>query len=146
MKLGIMTILVINLVFLFLIFSSVPWITGTLTGWKKLSKTYAHLGPIPSSRIWRNCSVPNLTMKNFLTVALNEQGMFFEMPMWFRNGNPPLFLPWSRISVSDSSLLGKKTMKFSFYGSETTFHFYSAQANEFKKAAGNFWPKASTTK
>jgi hypothetical protein len=48
--------------------------------------------------------------------------------------------------VSDSSLLGKKTIKFSFHGSETTFHFYSAQANEFKKAAGSFWPKVSPAK
>lgn len=145
MKIGVIALVIINLIFFFLIFISVPWITGNLTGWKNLSKTYAYLGPIPTSKIWRHCSVPNLTMRNFLTVALNEQGMYFEMPMWFRNGNPPLFLPWSRISVIDSSLFGKKTMKFSFQRSETTFHFYSVQAEEFKMAAGSFWPKGSST-
>jgi|GEM_PF-5322464 len=119
---------------------SIPWLTGTLTGWKKLAHNHSFTGSIPTPNKWTHCSVPNLTLRNFLTVALDKNGMYFEMPLWFRFGNPPLFFSWSEITVENSKILFKETVRISFRGSTNSFHFYPEQAHQFKIAAGALWP------
>ncbi|MBU6154049.1 MAG: hypothetical protein KGP28_07080 [Bdellovibrionales bacterium] len=119
---------------------SVPWLAGTLTGWKSLAQNHSFKGSIPTTKRWTHCSVPNLTLRNFLTVALDEKGMYFEMPFWFRIGNPPLFFGWSEIAIEEAKLLFRKTIRISFRNSDASFHFYPEQAEEFKRAAGPFWP------
>jgi hypothetical protein len=123
-----------------LIWFSVPWLTGTLTGWKSLAQNHSFTGSIPTLKRWTHCSVPNLTFRNFLTVALDEKGMYFEMPFWFRIGNPPLFFNWGEITVENSKILFKETIRVSFRGSTNSFHFYPEQVQKFKIAAGALWP------
>lgn len=131
-------LILIPLAFAFWI--SVPWLTGSLTGWKRLAKSHSFEGNLPLSNKWTHCSVPNLTLRNFLTVALDENGMYFEMPFWFRVGNPPLFFPWDQIRVEERMLLFQNTIRVGFRDSEISFHFYPEQAGKFKNAAGALWP------
>ncbi len=128
------------LIALFFLLFAVPWITGTLTGWKRLASVYPCTGRFPEDGVWHRISVPNLTLRNFLTVGVNEKGMFFAWPIWFRIGNPPVHVPWDEIRIENSKIIFKRTVKVGFNQSDTSLHFYPEDAAAFKRAAGGKWP------
>lgn len=118
----------------------VPWISGTLTGWKDLAAIYPSSEEIPNEKVWHRISVPNLTLRNFMTVAMDDKGMFFAWPFWFRMGNPPIHVPWEEIQVEESKILFRNTVKLCFKRARTSLHFYPEDVMRFKAAAGKSWP------
>jgi hypothetical protein len=112
-----------------------------LSGWTSVAKVYPHTGPLPRTNRWDFCSIPNLTMSHCVHVAVDKNGMYFRLWLFFRLGNPSIFVPWSDISVSNSHFLFVPTARISFKKiPEVAFQFYAITANKFADAEKNRWP------
>ena len=128
-----------------LLWCAANWLVGRLTGWASVAKIYPYHGLLPSSKRWNNCSIPNLTMRNCVNVALDEKGIYFQLFILFRLGNPSIFVPWSDIGVADSKFIFFDTVKFSFKKTSwISFQFYKRTANKFMIAAGTHWQGTSS--
>ncbi len=124
-----------------LLWCVVGWTLGRLTGWTFIAKAYPHKGPIPAANHWNCCSIPNLTMRYCVNVALDEQGMYFQLWFLFRFGNPSIFVPWSDIQVSESKLFFFDMVKLTFKKTPwVNFQFYKRTANKFALKATTHWP------
>lgn len=123
------------------------WCTVTLTvgrfnGWYWLSKTYPLKGPIPKTPRWNSCSIPNLSLRNCVKIALDERGMYFQLWFFFRCGNPAIFIPWSEISACRSKIFFRPSIKLTFKSyPAVSFHFHRKRGEKFVKAAGNRFPE-----
>ena len=128
------------LLYFVLLWCAITWLLGRLTGWTFVAKAYPCQEQLPKLNRWNSCSIPNLTMRNCVNVALDEKGMYFQLFILFRLGNPAIFVPWSDINVTDSKILFFNTRKFTFKRtSEVSFQFYKRTADKFEVAAGTHW-------
>lgn len=137
----------VGLLFLFA-WISAGLIVSRMSGWHKLAQRFALQGDFPS-RCWRWRSATaryGSHYNNCLRVAADPAGLYMAMPWLFRIGHPPLFIPWSEISISHTKVLLWKMTRFEF-GRENpiSFSFREDFAEQIRAAAGSSWPKLTIT-
>ena len=72
-------------------------------GWAALAAAYSHSGEFQGERL-RFQTAQMRWGTNYggcLTIGANHRGLFLSVLFLFRIGHPPLFIPWTDISVSD---------------------------------------------
>ena len=89
------------------------WLTGSLIianvgGWAALARRFRLHEPLPSGR-WRFQSAGMRWTTRYgacLTVAANHLGLYLSVFPLFRLGHPPLFIPWTEISLAVVDMWG----------------------------------------
>jgi hypothetical protein len=81
---------------------------------------------------------------NCLTMGANPQGLFLSMSVPFLVGHPPLFIPWSEITVRRGRFLWSKYVELRL-GQEPHIPFRISEglASRLAAWAGGAWPKES---
>ncbi len=109
-------------------------------GWASLGKVYRFSGSFNGDR-WRRQWVRTVSDYTCVTVGANTHGLYCSVPSLFRAGHPPLFIPWSDISVSlDKGFL------FTYLGFRLRrapgipFRISKSLGQEIARAAGSAWP------
>ena len=72
-------------------------------GWAALAAAYSHSGEFQGERLrFQTAQVRwGTNYGGCLTIGANHRGLFLSVLFLFRIGHPPLFIPWTDISVSD---------------------------------------------
>jgi hypothetical protein len=86
--------------------------------WAALAGAYRYSGASPAAR-WRSQDgdVGSEQYDNGLTIGADAVGLYLAVSFPFRAGHPPLFIPWTEISVSKEER---------FLSTFTVFYFRSA--------------------
>lgn len=112
-------------------------------GWSTLSKTYRLLKPF-NGRRW---SYQNAQLRSgglygkCLTIGVNSEGLYLSVLFLFRIGHPPLFIPWTDISIveKEGMLL---TIEFNFQRAPSVpLRISKRLALRMAEAAGTSWPR-----
>jgi hypothetical protein len=110
------TLLVIGLfVVVFPMFwCSIVMLLSFVGGWRNLAEKYAtDKEPKGHAFRWVNGSVGVVSYKNCLTAHVAPEGLFLSVPIFFRIGHKPLFIPWKAIhSQQSSTFLWYKAVRF----------------------------------
>jgi len=78
------------------------FLIARLGGWSALAAAYAAAGPF-EGRLWRFRSGALRRLSGYngcLTVGAGKRGLYLAVMLLFRAGHPPLFVPWSDITVT----------------------------------------------
>lgn len=114
-----------------------------MSGWHRLAERFAFEGDFPASR-WRFKSATaryGTNYNNCLTIAADAAGFYMAMPIFFRIGHPPLFIPWNEITILRGRVLYWKVVRIQFGRDEPiTLGFREDFAEEIRRAAGSSWP------
>ncbi|MGZ3690117.1 MAG: hypothetical protein ACXVAX_01355 [Pseudobdellovibrio sp.] len=130
------------LAYMGILFPAVSWLLGRMLGWYTLSQAYPYQPPSPGHKTWKFCSIPNLTLRNCVHVTIDQSGIYFEMVFLFRFGNPPIFVPWSDLSIQTASFIAIRTSKLTFKKAPSvSMQFYKLTSNKFAEYAGELWEK-----
>lgn len=83
---------------------------------------------------------------NCLTMGANPQGLFLSMSVPFLVGHPPLFIPWSEVTVRRGRFLWSKYVELRL-GRELgiAFRISEGVAASLAAWAGGAWPEESAT-
>ena len=131
-------------VFLFL-WTFVPIVIGYVSGWASLAGQFRFRDNFSCTRwSWQNGQMRFMMNYNrCLTLRASEQGLSLAMNPLFRLGHPPLFIPWSEVSVQPQRILFFTGTRFQL-GRENPVPLWVRQtlAEQLKRAAGNGWPSA----
>jgi hypothetical protein len=125
-------------------FAGFSFLISLITGWHELGKIYALSGNFEGKR-W-HFQNGNMRFGSHygacLTVGADSTGLLIAVISPLRIGHPPLFIPWSEISVVD--------VRYFFALSRTQFRFQKAPkiplylrlpfARQLREAAGSSWP------
>ncbi len=120
---------------------------SAIGGWMSLGKKFRHFGEFKGER-WRSQNGEMRFIagyRNCLTIGANGTGIYLSIILPFRIAHPPLFIPWSEVSVewreTASSWPGVKLI----LGRESNVPLWINErlAVQLKLAAGASWPKTS---
>jgi hypothetical protein len=79
------------------------YLIALLSGWLRLAQRYRCEQGFGGDW-WRfqSCAMRwGTAYRGILTLGANAEGLYLEVPYVFRVGHPPLFVPWSEITVSE---------------------------------------------
>ena len=88
------------LLFLVWFFVGLPYLLGRASGWTALAAEYRLNGQFDGKRWW----FQDITLRNWcgyngcVSVGANAEGLYLNTIFWV--AHPPLFIPWSDLSVS----------------------------------------------
>jgi hypothetical protein len=88
-------------IFFVALWCAIGFLSSKLTGWAVLAQRFRSTYPF-AGQIWRWKSARmrrGANYNNCLTIGADPIGLYLSMVFFFRVGHPPLFLPWSEISV-----------------------------------------------
>lgn len=95
------------------------WLLSNLSGWSRLAQTYRDRGECRSASLsetarFRTGRLGAVNYHSVLTFVVCETGLGIRVPLLFRLGHPPLFIPWSEFyRVSDDPMLYSHRVKAS---------------------------------
>jgi len=119
-----------------------------LGGWNTLSVYYRSPGPF-LNKPWRFQSAQMrwlIRYNNCLTIGSNSQGLYLSMLFLFRAGHPPLFIPWTDISIHSSTGRVSRSVEFRFTQAPTiSFRVSEWLSRKIAEAAGPAWPGSKVT-
>jgi hypothetical protein len=136
-------------ILIFLVFFAAIWcgtslLTGKMSGWAILARRFASTLPFPS-QTWRWVSARmrwGANYKSCLTIGADSAGLYLSTLFFFRIGHPPLFVPWTEIS-----LRGRRKIFFMEFvelqlGREEHIPFLirAGLADQIWSAAASNWP------
>lgn len=136
-------------IFIFLAFFVALWcvtslLTGKLSGWATLGRRFGSTLPFPNqSWSWKSARMRwGANYNNCLTIGVDTAGLYLSPLFFFRIGHPPLFIPWTEIS-----LRGRRKILFIEFvelklGREERIPFLirASLAEQIRSAAGFSWP------
>ncbi len=114
-----------------------------LSGWAELARIYRLPGEFTGNRWkWQSARMRLLIgYNNCLTVGANQQGLYLAMFFPFRVGHPPLFIPWSDISVRKGKSLWWKWSEFRFRQAPSVWiRLNERLSKRIEDSAGPAWP------
>ena len=131
-------------VYLFLLWLAVSATVSYLGGWRALSKAFRVRSPFAGPK-WRLQSGRMRGLggyNNCLTVGANSDGLYLGMIFFLRFMHPPLFIPWSEVSVRRKRIwiLGERVTLTLGREIAIPFTIGGRLAGKLKAAAGNAWP------
>jgi hypothetical protein len=84
----------------------VTLIISRVSGWTRLAESYRFDQPFTGTMFrWQSVSLGRTGYNNSLQLGVNDQGLYMAPMALFRMFHPPLFLPWSEVSVQRIRLL-----------------------------------------
>ena len=88
-------------IFFLLLWLAVSFFVACLGGWRELARHYRAGTPFLGKKFWfQSARLKRWTnYNNALTVGGNPQGLYLSQLVIFRFGHPPLFMPWTDITV-----------------------------------------------
>jgi hypothetical protein len=129
-----------DLVSLWLLVSLVISFIG---GWFSLARRFRCQAPFAGSRYsgqsgWMR-GLANY--RSCLVIGANPSGLYLAVFFPFRIAHPPLFIPWSEVTLSKSHVFSMKIVRFQL-GRENPIplSIRESLANKLKAAAGDAWP------
>jgi hypothetical protein len=117
------------------------WLISLLSGWRRLSEAYPERLPFTGKHWWFQSA--EMGRKSHyggsLIVGANHEGLHLSVLLPFRIAHPPLFIPWSDISMREQKA------RFSFTKVELAFQkapgvpmrINTALARKIQQARGN---------
>lgn len=121
-------------------------VTSQVSGWASLAQRYRCEEGFSGDRLrFRSAAMRyGSHYGNCLTMGANPQGLFLSMSVPFLAGHPPLFIPWSEISVRRGRFLWSKYVELRL-GRELgiAFRISEGVATSLSAWAGGAWPKES---
>ena len=89
------------------------FLTSLLSGWRSLASYYlTHRDPPANLWTFQSGSLRLAGYNHTLTVGANREGLYLAMLFLFRIGHPPLFIPWSDITVTPKTSFFRRGMEF----------------------------------
>jgi hypothetical protein len=125
-------------------FSGVCFIISLMSGWHELANEYPLTGTFQGQR-WHFRSANmrwGFHYNGCLTLGADQSGLFVSVLFPFRCGHPPLFIPWSDVSVRDTRYFYIFSMaEFRFQRAPSVpLYLRPALAQRLQGAAGSEWP------
>jgi hypothetical protein len=112
-------------------------------GWAALAAVYRAPEAFGGKR-WRFQSAGMRWRTNYgacLTVGANAEGLYLAVPFPFRIGHPPLFIPWTDISVTATRRLVFTYLEFRFRRApDIPFRVGERLGRRIAGSAGKAWP------
>jgi hypothetical protein len=119
-----------------------------MSGWHELAERFALQDEFPSEHFrFRSARMKRgINYNNCLTIGASPVGFSIAMPWLFRMAHPPLFIPWSEISVVHTKIFWLPMVQFNL-GREMRVPFTVREklAEQIRQAAGASWPEAPGT-
>jgi hypothetical protein len=84
-------------------------------GWHALARCYRSLPPFSGRRFWTQAGM-RCGVSYSVRLASNTEGLFLSVMPVFRIGNPPLFMPWSQITILPREVWFGTCTRFLFRG------------------------------
>jgi hypothetical protein len=113
-------------------------------GWQGLAENYRATEPFEGRR-WRFQSGSmrwGTGYRNCLTLGADRTGLFVSVLFLFRPGHPPLFVPWSDITVGSRELSSIRTCRMEFARTPgISLSFMTGIADKLRAEAGTSWPR-----
>jgi hypothetical protein len=123
-------------------------VNSHLSGWASLAEHYRCDEGFSGDRLrFRSAAMRyGSHYGNCLTMGANPQGLFLSMSVPFLVGHPPLFIPWSEITVRRGRFLWSKYVELRL-GRELgiAFRISEGLASKLAALAGGAWPEESST-
>lgn len=135
--------------FFLLFWCVVNFLIAALTGWSTLARRFRMQSPF-TSPTWRFQSARMRWSTHYgscLTVGADPTGLMLSVFFLFRVGHPPLFVPWSEISVVErsKSWLGRQVKLQLGREEQIPLLITGSLADRIQSAAGSSWPIESPT-
>jgi len=132
------------LIVIFLVLVVIFPLIGRISGWSTLA-TFYRFSESFMGECWRFQSAEmrwKVGYNNCLTIGASASGLYISIFFLFRFGHPPLFVPWSEISVNMKKSFFRKYMEFQFQKAPMIpFRVSERLGQRLAKAAGNAWPE-----
>ncbi|MDQ3821175.1 MAG: hypothetical protein M3362_26325 [Acidobacteriota bacterium] len=94
------------------------WLIGNISGWRSLATIYPLVKSFPKKK-WSSQSAQMHWFgfyNNCLNFGVDTEGVYISIWPLFRVGHPPLFIPWSDISVRERKSVIFTFIEFEFKG------------------------------
>jgi hypothetical protein len=130
---------------LFILFwCAVTYLIALLTGWSRLAERF-RLSTTFTGPTWNfQTARMRFTARygNCLTVGADPTGLEISILFLFRPAHPPLFIPWSEITLARrSTFLGIRQVKLLLgHDEQIPFTITGRLADRLQSAAGASWP------
>ncbi len=112
-------------------------------GWSMLAGFYRASGSF-LGECWRFQSAQmrwRMGYNNCLTVGSSPEGLYLSMLFLFRAGHPPLFIPWTEISIHSGAGFLSSSVEFRFRQAPTIpFRVSERLSRKIADAARTGWP------
>jgi len=119
-----------------------------ISGWASLAQRYRCEEGFSGDRLRFRSAAMRYSSHygNCLTTGANPQGLFLSMSVTFLVGHPPLFIPWSEITIRRGRFLWFKYVELRL-GQELAIPFRISEGLGSRLAAwaGGAWPEESAT-
>ncbi len=118
-------------------------LASRMSGWASLAQTYRLTGDFAAQH-WSFQSAAMRWYAHYgscLTVGADSTGLYLSVWAIFRIFHPPLFIPWSEISVRRSKILWSRVAEFRL-GRELAIPFRVCEklSARLRTSAGGSWP------
>ena len=100
----------------FVFWCFIVWLISAVGGWSSLAAHYRNELPF-TGRTWsfRSGMMGGIARYNgALTVGVNPSGLYLSVLPLFRPGHPPLFIPWSDVTVGNEQRFLRSYIAFRF--------------------------------
>jgi len=118
-----------------------------VSGWRVLARRFGlqqpFMGPTWN---WQSARIRFARYNSCLTVGADPMGIFLRPMVLFRPGHPPLFIPWTEITVrSRSTMFGQYPQLMLGSSEQIAFTMNSTLASRLESAAASSWPGGMDT-
>src|ERR1700680_247197 len=131
-------------IFLVAFWCTISFLNGRIGGWAALANRFRLTFPFPGQTwSWKSARMRwGANYNQCLTIGADPTGLFLSVLFFYRVGHPPLFLPWSEISIPRRRrILFFKYVEFRL-GREEQIPFLIREnlADQIRAAAASNWP------
>jgi hypothetical protein len=127
----------------FSIWLLVSLVISLIGGWFSLARRFRSQAPFVGSKWWGQSGWMRglASYRSCLVVGANPSGLYVAVFFPFRIAHPPLFIPWSEVTLSRGRVFFIKMVRFQL-GRENPIplSIRESLASKLKAAAGDAWP------
>ena len=130
-------------IFFLVLWILVNFIVSRLTGWARMATHYRNVGGF-TGKIWRFQTITTrrgMGYKGSTNVGADSRGLYLSLFFLFRFGHPPLFVPWSDITITEKQIFRSKALELRFRKTEDLHvRILARLGDHLAEAAGSNWP------
>ena len=119
-------------------------IISLMGGWRELGKYYRSANTVEGKKWrWQSGTLRyGTSYNNCLNITANEDGLGISVPIFFRIGHPPLFIPWTEIRTKQEKcmIFWKRTRLTFARIPDVPFRISNRLAKKIQEAVGQAWP------
>jgi len=118
-------------------------LVSRLTGWGRIAAHYRNTGGI-TCKVWRFQTITTrwgMGYKKSTNVGADSRGLYLFLGVLFRFGHPPIFVPWSDVTVVEKQINRSKMLELRFRKTgDLPVSILPELGARLAKAAGSNWP------